>query len=100
MDRFLCIQAFVRVAETQSFATAARQLGVTPSVSVDSVDGGPQNNEGGIPGVQQVIADNTVESELDLEDLIGLAHAARMDSASAWLHRFSRQRFTAPQRAT
>jgi DNA-binding transcriptional LysR family regulator len=32
MDRFLCIQAFVRVAETQSFATAARQLGVTPSV--------------------------------------------------------------------
>jgi subtilase family serine protease len=48
-------------------------LGVTPSVSVDSVDGGPQNNEGGVPGVQQVIADNTVESELDLEDLIGLA---------------------------
>ena len=32
MDRFLCIQAFVRVAETQSFALAARQLGVTPSV--------------------------------------------------------------------
>jgi DNA-binding transcriptional LysR family regulator len=32
MDRFLCIQAFVRVAETQSFATAARQLGVAPSV--------------------------------------------------------------------
>jgi DNA-binding transcriptional LysR family regulator len=32
MDRFLCMQAFVRVAETQSFATAARQLGVTPSV--------------------------------------------------------------------
>lgn len=32
LDRFLCIQAFVRVAETQSFATAARQLGVTPSV--------------------------------------------------------------------
>ncbi|MGA2709259.1 MAG: LysR family transcriptional regulator [Steroidobacteraceae bacterium] len=32
MDRFLCIQAFVRVAETHSFATAARQLGVTPSV--------------------------------------------------------------------
>ena len=32
MDRFLCIEAFVRVAETQSFATAARQLGVTPSV--------------------------------------------------------------------
>jgi DNA-binding transcriptional LysR family regulator len=32
VDRFLCIQAFVRVAETESFATAARQLGVTPSV--------------------------------------------------------------------
>jgi DNA-binding transcriptional LysR family regulator len=32
MDRYLCIQAFVRVAETESFATAARQLGVTPSV--------------------------------------------------------------------
>jgi len=32
MDRFLCIQAFVRVAETHSFASAARQLGVTPSV--------------------------------------------------------------------
>jgi Bacterial regulatory helix-turn-helix protein, lysR family len=32
MDRFLCIQAFVRVAETEGFATAARQLGVTPSV--------------------------------------------------------------------
>ncbi len=32
MDKFLCIQAFVRVAETESFATAARQLGVTPSV--------------------------------------------------------------------
>lgn len=26
MDRFLCIEAFVRVAETQSFAEAARQL--------------------------------------------------------------------------
>lgn len=32
MDRFLCIQAFVRVAESQSFSTAARQLGVTGSV--------------------------------------------------------------------
>ena len=32
VDRFLCIQAFVRVAESQSFANAARQLGVTPSV--------------------------------------------------------------------
>lgn len=32
MDRFLCIQAFVRVAEAQSFGSAARQLGVTPSV--------------------------------------------------------------------
>ena len=32
MDRFLCIEAFVRVAETSSFAEAARQLGVTSSV--------------------------------------------------------------------
>jgi DNA-binding transcriptional LysR family regulator len=32
VDRFLCIQAFVRVAESHSFANAARQLGVTPSV--------------------------------------------------------------------
>lgn len=32
MERFLCIQAFVRVAETQSFSNAARQLGVCPSV--------------------------------------------------------------------
>jgi len=32
MDRLLCIQAFVRVAETHSFAAAARQLGVAPSV--------------------------------------------------------------------
>ncbi|HEY6925260.1 MAG TPA: LysR family transcriptional regulator [Steroidobacteraceae bacterium] len=32
MDRFLCIQAFVRVAESHSFANAARQLGVSPSV--------------------------------------------------------------------
>lgn len=32
MDNFLCIQAFVRVAETQSFTSAARQLDVCPSV--------------------------------------------------------------------
>jgi DNA-binding transcriptional LysR family regulator len=32
LDRFLCIQAFVRVAESQSFIGAARQLGVTASV--------------------------------------------------------------------
>jgi len=32
VDRFLCIQAFVRVAESHSFANAARQLGVSPSV--------------------------------------------------------------------
>jgi len=32
LDRFLSIQAFVRVAESQSFAAAARQIGVTPSV--------------------------------------------------------------------
>lgn len=32
MDRFLCIEAFVRVAETNNFAEAARQLGVTSSV--------------------------------------------------------------------
>jgi DNA-binding transcriptional LysR family regulator len=32
MDRFLCIQAFVRVAQTRSFSKAAHQLGVTPSV--------------------------------------------------------------------
>jgi DNA-binding transcriptional LysR family regulator len=32
MDRFLSIQAFVRVAESQSFTAAARQIGVTPSV--------------------------------------------------------------------
>lgn len=32
LDRFLCMQAFVRVAESQSFSTAARQLGVTGSV--------------------------------------------------------------------
>ena len=32
MDRFLSIQTFVRVAETESFAEAARQLGVAKSV--------------------------------------------------------------------
>src|SRR6266705_1514886 len=32
MDRFLSIQAFVRVAETRSFAEAARQLDLAPSV--------------------------------------------------------------------
>ncbi len=32
MDRFRSIEAFVRVAETQSFAEAARQLGVAKSV--------------------------------------------------------------------
>lgn len=32
MDRFLSIEAFVRVAETQSFAETARQLGVAKSV--------------------------------------------------------------------
>jgi DNA-binding transcriptional LysR family regulator len=32
MDKFQCIQAFVRVAETLSFVEAARQLNVTPSV--------------------------------------------------------------------
>jgi DNA-binding transcriptional LysR family regulator len=37
MDRFLSIQAFVRVAETQSFAAAARQIGVTPSVITSRV---------------------------------------------------------------
>jgi DNA-binding transcriptional LysR family regulator len=37
MDRFLCIQAFVRVAETCSFAKAARQLGVTPSVMTSRI---------------------------------------------------------------
>jgi DNA-binding transcriptional LysR family regulator len=31
MDRFLCIEAFVRVAETQSFAEAARQLRLSKS---------------------------------------------------------------------
>jgi DNA-binding transcriptional LysR family regulator len=37
VDRFLCIQAFVQVAESQSFASAARQLGVTPSVITSRV---------------------------------------------------------------
>jgi DNA-binding transcriptional LysR family regulator len=37
MDRFLSIQAFVRVAESQSFAVAARQIGVTPSVITSRV---------------------------------------------------------------
>lgn len=37
MDRFLCLQAFVRVAESRSFAEAARQLGVTPSVVTSRV---------------------------------------------------------------
>ena len=37
MDRFLCIQAFVQVAESQSFANAARQLGVTPSVMTNRI---------------------------------------------------------------
>jgi DNA-binding transcriptional LysR family regulator len=32
VDRFVCIQAFVRVAETRSFVLAAKQLGVSPSV--------------------------------------------------------------------
>jgi DNA-binding transcriptional LysR family regulator len=32
MDKFQCLQAFVRVAETKSFVEAARQLNVTPSV--------------------------------------------------------------------
>jgi DNA-binding transcriptional LysR family regulator len=32
MDRFLCVQAFVRVAQRGSFAEAARHLGVAPSV--------------------------------------------------------------------
>ncbi len=37
MDRFLCMQAFVRVAETQSFADAARQVGVAASVITSRV---------------------------------------------------------------
>jgi DNA-binding transcriptional LysR family regulator len=37
MDKFQCIQAFVRVAETRSFVEAARQLNVTPSVITSRV---------------------------------------------------------------
>lgn len=37
MDRFLCVQAFVRVAQRRSFAEAARQLGVAPSVVTNRV---------------------------------------------------------------
>ncbi len=37
MDRFLSIQAFVRVAETESFAAAARQFGVAKSVVTNRV---------------------------------------------------------------
>jgi DNA-binding transcriptional LysR family regulator len=37
MDRFLCIEAFVRVAEASSFAEAARQLGVTSSVVTNRI---------------------------------------------------------------
>ncbi|MEP7311228.1 MAG: LysR family transcriptional regulator [Pseudomonadota bacterium] len=37
MDKFDCMQAFVRVAETLSFAEAARQLNVTPSVITSRV---------------------------------------------------------------
>lgn len=37
VDRYRCIQAFVRVAERQSFAEAARQLGVAPSVITSRV---------------------------------------------------------------
>ena len=33
VDRFLMIEAFVRVAETRSFAQAARQIGVSNSVA-------------------------------------------------------------------
>jgi hypothetical protein len=68
----------IGVIEFAPFVTSdidayAACLGVTPSVSVASVDGGPQTLYAENPGVEQVIADNTVESELDLEDLIGLA---------------------------
>ena len=48
-------------------------LGVTPSLGITTVDGGPQVADPGVPGVEQIVANNTVESELDLEDLIGLA---------------------------
>jgi DNA-binding transcriptional LysR family regulator len=37
MDRFLAIQAFVSVAERQSFVAAARSIGVTPSVITSRV---------------------------------------------------------------
>jgi DNA-binding transcriptional LysR family regulator len=37
MDRFLSIEAFVRVAETSSFAEAARQLGVSSSVVTNRI---------------------------------------------------------------
>ncbi|MDF3834393.1 LysR family transcriptional regulator [Cupriavidus basilensis] len=37
MDRFLSLEAFVRVAETSSFAEAARQLGVTNSVVTNRI---------------------------------------------------------------
>lgn len=37
MDRFLCIQAFVRVAQAGSFVAAAKQLRVTPSVITSRV---------------------------------------------------------------
>jgi len=37
MDRFLCVQAFVRVAQRRSFAEAARHLGVAPSVVTNRV---------------------------------------------------------------
>jgi len=37
MDRYLCFQAFVRVAETQSFADAAKQLDITPSVITNRI---------------------------------------------------------------
>lgn len=38
MDRFLCLQAFVRVAETRCFADAARQLNVAPPVITQRVN--------------------------------------------------------------
>lgn len=37
MDKFDCIETFVRVAETLSFAEAARQLNVTPSVATSRI---------------------------------------------------------------
>ncbi|MFP3249530.1 MAG: LysR family transcriptional regulator, partial [Paraburkholderia sp.] len=37
MDRFLSIEAFVRVAEASSFVEAARQLGVTSSVVTNRI---------------------------------------------------------------